>query len=74
MSFRRAFRIAGAQAVLASHWKASDKATSRLMTEFIRCWHSGEPIGVSPKHTVVCLNCVRTHPRHYEAGRWPAAE
>jgi CHAT domain-containing protein len=43
MSFRRAFRIAGAQAVLASHWKASDKATSRLMTEFIRGWRSGEP-------------------------------
>jgi hypothetical protein len=32
---RRAFRIAGAQTVLASHWKVSDKATSQLMTEFI---------------------------------------
>ena len=35
MSLRRAFRIAGAQTVLASHWKVSDKATSQLMTEFI---------------------------------------
>ena len=43
MSLRRAFRIAGAQTVLASHWKVSDKATSRLMTEFIRRWHAGEP-------------------------------
>jgi len=43
MSLRRAFRIAGAQTVLASHWKVSDKATSRLMTEFIRRWRSGEP-------------------------------
>jgi len=36
MSLRRAFRIAGAQTVLASHWKVSDKATSQLMTEFMR--------------------------------------
>ena len=43
MSLRRAFRIVGAQTVLASHWKVSDKATSQLMTEFIRRWPSGEP-------------------------------
>jgi hypothetical protein len=43
MSLRRAFRIAGAQTVLASHWKVSDKATSQLMTEFIRRWRSSEP-------------------------------
>jgi CHAT domain-containing protein len=43
MSLRRAFRIAGAQTVLASHWKVSDNATRQLMTEFIRRWRSGEP-------------------------------
>jgi CHAT domain-containing protein/Tfp pilus assembly protein PilF len=43
MSLRRAFRIAGAQTVLASHWEVSDKATSQLMTEFIGRWRSGEP-------------------------------
>ena len=43
MSLRRAFRIAGAQTVLASHWKVSDKATSQLMTEFMRHWRAGEP-------------------------------
>jgi CHAT domain-containing protein len=43
MSLRRAFRIAGAQTVLASHWPVSDRAASRLMTEFIRRWRSGEP-------------------------------
>ena len=43
MSLRRAFRIAGAQTVLASHWKVSGKATSQLMTEFIWRWRSGEP-------------------------------
>jgi CHAT domain-containing protein len=43
MSLRRAFRIAGAETVLASHWKVSDKATSLLMTEFMRRWRGGEP-------------------------------
>ena len=43
MSLRRAFRIAGAESVLASHWPVNDKATSQLMTEFMRRWHSGEP-------------------------------
>jgi CHAT domain-containing protein len=43
MSLRRAFRIAGAETVLASHWKVSDQATSQLMTEFMRRWRGGEP-------------------------------
>jgi CHAT domain-containing protein len=42
MSLSRAFRIAGAQTVLASHWTVSDKATSELMTEFMRRWRAGE--------------------------------
>jgi len=42
MSLRRAFRIAGAETVLASHWKVDDAATSRMMTEFMRRWQSGE--------------------------------
>jgi CHAT domain-containing protein len=45
MSLRRAFRIAGAQTVLASHWKVNDRATARLMTEFMRRWQEGEPRG-----------------------------
>ncbi len=43
MSLRRAFRIAGAESVLASHWKVNDKATSQLMSEFMRRWRGGEP-------------------------------
>ncbi|MBI5387043.1 MAG: CHAT domain-containing protein [Verrucomicrobia bacterium] len=43
MSLRRAFTIAGAESVLASHWKVSDAATSRLMTEFMRRWRAGTP-------------------------------
>lgn len=43
MSLRRAFFIAGAQSVLASHWEISDKATDQLMTGFMRRWQSGEP-------------------------------
>ena len=42
MSLLHAFRIAGAETVLASHWKVSDKATSLLMTEFMRRWRGGE--------------------------------
>ncbi len=42
MSLRRAFRIAGAETVLASHWSVNDKATSLLMTEFMRRWSAGE--------------------------------
>jgi CHAT domain-containing protein len=42
MSLGLAFRIAGAETVLASHWKVSDKATSLLMTEFMRRWRTGE--------------------------------
>jgi CHAT domain-containing protein len=41
MSLCRAFRIAGAETVLASHWKVSDKATNALMTEFMRRWRAG---------------------------------
>ena len=43
MSLRRAFRLADAQTVLASHWPVNDRATRQLMTEFIRRWRSGEP-------------------------------
>jgi CHAT domain-containing protein len=43
MSLQRAFRIAGAQTVLASHWEVSDKATDGLMTKFIELWRSGKP-------------------------------
>ena len=42
MSLRRAFTIAGAESVLASHWPVSDEATQRLMTEFLRQWRSGK--------------------------------
>src|SRR5204863_1199363 len=42
MSLRRAFRIAGAETVLASQWKVSDKATSELMIEFVRRWSLGK--------------------------------
>jgi CHAT domain-containing protein len=35
--------VAPVLAGLASHWKVSDKATSQLMTEFMRRWRAGEP-------------------------------
>ena len=55
MSLRRAFRIARAQTVLASYWKVSDKATSQLMTEFIRRWRSGEPRAKAWRETQLSL-------------------
>ena len=42
MSLRRAFRIPGAETVLASHWEVSDEATNALMTEFVRRWRAGD--------------------------------
>lgn len=43
MSLRRAFRIAGAETMLASHWSVDDEATQILMTEFMRRRRAGEP-------------------------------
>lgn len=43
LSLRRAFRVAGAESVLASHWPVSDRATSELMRRFIKHWKSGLP-------------------------------
>ncbi len=55
MSLRRAFRIAGAQTVLASHWKVNDRATARLMTEFMRRWQAGEPRGQAWRQAQLAL-------------------
>ena len=41
--------------MLASHWEVSDKATSQLMTEFIRCWHSGEARAKASREAQLCL-------------------
>ncbi|MBC8325493.1 MAG: CHAT domain-containing protein [Verrucomicrobia subdivision 3 bacterium] len=43
ISLRRAFRIAGAEAVLASHWPVSNAATQSLMKNFMAHWQSGVP-------------------------------
>ena len=43
LSLRRAFRVAGAEAVLASHWPVSDRATGELMRRFIVHWQGGKP-------------------------------
>ncbi len=59
MSLRRAFRIAGAQTVLASHWKVSDKATRQLMTEFIRRWRAGEPRAKAWREAQLSLLCSK---------------
>ncbi len=55
MSLRRAFRIAGAESVLASHWKVSDKATTQLMTEFMRRWRAGQPRAKAWREAQLCL-------------------
>ena len=53
-----ALSSAGAQTLLASHWKVSDKATSQLITEFIRRGRSGEPRALE-----FCPSCPSCPPR-----------
>ena len=65
MSLRRAFRIAGAESVLASHWKVSDKATGRLMTEFMRRWRSGEPRAKAWREAQLSLLHSKDFPNPY---------
>ncbi len=55
MSLRRAFTIAGAESVLASHWPVSDEATQRLMTEFLRHWRSGKSRADALRHAQLSL-------------------
>jgi len=76
MSLRRAFRIAGAETVLASHWKVSDEATSRLMTEFMRRWRAGEPRAKAWREAQLALRHSEkfSHPYFWAAftltGQW----
>ncbi len=65
MSLRRAFRIAGAESVLASHWNVSDKATGRLMTEFMRRWRSGEPRAKAWREAQLSLLHSKDFPNPY---------
>ncbi len=41
---QRAFRLAGARALLVSLWKVADKETAELMTTFYRLWQEGSPM------------------------------
>jgi CHAT domain-containing protein/Tfp pilus assembly protein PilF len=43
LGLRRAFQLAGAQAVLASLWMVPDTETERLMTDCLRRWLDGAP-------------------------------
>ncbi len=43
LSLRRAFHIAGAETLLASHWPVSDQATGTLVAAFLKHWRSGRP-------------------------------
>jgi CHAT domain-containing protein len=76
MSLCRAFRIAGAETVIASHWKVSDKATNLLITDFIRRWRSGEPRGTAWRNAQLSLLHSKefSNPNYWAAftltGRW----
>jgi CHAT domain-containing protein len=63
MSLRRAFRIAGAETVLASHWKVNDKATNELMTEFVRRWRALNPAAenLSATDIAVAMTTVNSY-------------
>jgi len=66
MSLRRAFRIAGAETVLASHWKVSDKATSLLITEFVRRWRAGEQRAHAWREAQLTLLRSKDQSGHFE--------
>jgi CHAT domain-containing protein len=55
MSLRRAFRIAGAETVLASNWQVSDRATEELMTRFMKGWKSGKSRAVAWREAQLAL-------------------
>jgi CHAT domain-containing protein len=51
MSLSHAFRI--------EHWMVSDKATSQLMTEFIRRWRAGESRANAWREAQLSLLCSK---------------
>jgi CHAT domain-containing protein len=76
MSLRRAFLIAGAQSVLASHWNINDKATSQVMTEFMSRWRTGKPRATAWREAQLSLLRSRdfSNPYYWSAftltGQW----
>jgi CHAT domain len=49
--------LPGRRRVLASHWKVSDKATSQLMTEFMRRGEAGEPRAKAWREAQLAVGC-----------------
>nr|MBN2278291.1 CHAT domain-containing protein [candidate division Zixibacteria bacterium] len=68
VGLRRAFQQAGAESILMSHWKISDRETSEYMSRFYRYWLGGLPRQEALRKTSLELmnetrkNYGHTHP------------
>ena len=71
LGLARAFRVAGAESVLASLWQVSDRSTSELMVRFYAQLQEGSPTDVSLASAQRQLLATRVwaHPYHWAGFR-----
>jgi CHAT domain-containing protein/Tfp pilus assembly protein PilF len=55
LGLRRAFRLAGAESVLASLWPVPDQETERLLPDVLRRWLAGAPPAVALREAQLAL-------------------
>lgn len=63
----RAFLVAGAQRVVASHWPVDDRITASLMTTFYRLLACGRPPAAALREAQLDLRHAHPHPFHWAA-------
>lgn len=63
----RAFLVAGAQRVVASHWPVDDQVTASLMTAFYRALRSGRAPAAALREAQLDVRGRHPHPFHWAA-------
>ncbi|MFC0515134.1 CHAT domain-containing protein [Mucilaginibacter angelicae] len=66
-SLQRAFRTAGAGAVLYSMWRVNDQVTQKLMTCFYRNWLKGENLHIALRHAQQDIRLTYPDPYYWGA-------